>query len=338
MSIYQTIKKYFLFLSIFFVFAVSAHLIFLYLSEDSVRSPEEGGTVNIGLIGAVPNLNPATYGTDPIGDYMLRFLSRSLLRYNVETKQMEGDLANCNLGKNFSEIKCYVKNDAKWSDGSPVTKDDILATYDMFQNDDMNKTAKKALENITIEDQGEYIQFSGKADVLVLDMLLYPIIQKGIVDKIKNDSFSASSNLSSGPYVFEKRESDEKTKNEKISFVRNDKNNQEQIYIGRYVFRFFHDKNELVASKDSLNVVFPNSEINTFPSPRFDPHAFIFPEYISLFLNTDKIGPELRNLFLGSLAKTHFASLDEKTGRVLKNPFFTDESILPQNFDAAKVE
>lgn len=265
MPIYRTIKKYFLFLSVFFVFATSVHLVFLYLSEDSIRTPEEGGTVNIGIIGTVPNLSPAVYGTDPIGDYLFRFLSRSLLRYNVETKQMEGDLANCNLGKNFSEIKCYVKNDANWSDGTPVTKGDILATYDMLQKGDVNKTAKKLLENIAIEDQGEYIRFSGKADVLVLDMLLYPIIQKGMVDKIKNGTFSVSENLSSGPYIFEKRESDEKTGSEKISFVRNERNKKEQTYIGRYVFRFFHDKSELLANKDSLNIVFPNSTIDSFP-------------------------------------------------------------------------
>ena len=134
MPIYQTIKKYFLFLSVFFVFVISAHLAFLYMSEDSIRSPEEGGTVNIGFIGAIPSLNPAAYGADPIGDYILRFLSRSVLRYNVHTKQMEGDIANCNLGENFSEIKCYVKNDAVWSDGTPITKEDILATYDMLKN------------------------------------------------------------------------------------------------------------------------------------------------------------------------------------------------------------
>lgn len=265
MSIYQTIKKYLLFLSVFFVFATSTHLIFLYLSEDSVRSPLEGGTVNIGIIGTVPNLNPAAYDTDPMGDYLLRFLSRSLLRYNVETKEMEGDLANCNLGKNFSEIKCYVKNDANWSDGTQVTKEDILATYDMLKNTDTNKIVKKLLENITIEDQGEYIRFSGKADVLVLDMLLYPIIQKGVVDKIKNNGFSVSENLSSGPYIFEKRESDEKTGNEKISFVRNEYNKKDRTYIGRYVFRFFRDKNELVANKDSLNIVFPNPVVDSFP-------------------------------------------------------------------------
>jgi len=66
MSIYQTIKKYFLFLSVFFVFTISIHLVFLYVSEDALRVPEEGGTINIGIIGSVPNLNPATYGTDPL--------------------------------------------------------------------------------------------------------------------------------------------------------------------------------------------------------------------------------------------------------------------------------
>lgn len=338
MSIYQTIKKYFLFLSVFFVFAISVHLIFLYVSEDAVRSPEEGGTVNIGFIGTVPNLNPATYGTDPVGDYLLRFLSRSLLRYNVETKQMEGDLANCNLGENFSEIKCYIKNDATWSNGAPITKEDILATYDMFQNSDMNKTAKKFLEGVAITDQGEYIQFSGKADVLVLDMLLYPIIEKGLVEKIKSNGFSVSENLSSGPYVFEKRESDEKTKNEKVSFIKNEQSKKDQTYIQRYVFRFFDDKNELITNKDSLNIVFPNSAIDSLSSPRFNKYEFIFPEYISLFLNSDKINSELRGLMLGSLAKVKFPSLDEKTGMLLKNPFFTDESILPSGFDAVKID
>ena len=66
MSIYQTIKKYFLFLSVFFVFTISIHLVFLYVSEYALRVPEEGGTINIGIIGSVPNLNPATYGTDPL--------------------------------------------------------------------------------------------------------------------------------------------------------------------------------------------------------------------------------------------------------------------------------
>lgn len=338
MSIYQTIKKYFLFLSVFFVLITSTHLVLLYLVEDSVRTPEKGGTITIGFVGSVPSLNPAAYGTDPAGDYLLRFLSRSLLRYNVETKQMEGDIANCNLGKNFSDIKCYIKNEASWSDGNLITKEDILATYDLLKNTDTNKSAKKLLENITIEDQGEYIQFSGKADVLILDMLLYPIIQKDTIEKIRGGHFAVNENLSAGPYIFEKRESDEKTKSEKISFVKNEQNEKEKIYIQRYIFRFFQDKNDLLASKDILNAVFPNSTINSIPSPRFDGYRFVFPEYIGLFFNADVIGPELRNLLLGSFAKTKFSSLDEQTGKLLNNPFFTDESMLPTNFEAAKIE
>lgn len=338
MSIYQTVKKYFLLLSIFLVWAISIHLVFLYLSEDAVRNPVIGGTVNIGIIGTVPNLNPAAYSTDPIGDYLLRFLSRSLLRYNVETKQMEGDIANCNLGKNFSEIKCYIKKDEKWSDGTPIIKEDILATYDMLKNSDINKTTKKLLENISIQDQGEYIEFSGKADVLVLDMLLFPIIKKDVVDKIKNNSFSVNDNLSAGAYIFDKRETDSKSNSEKISFIRNIQNTNAKNYIGRYTFSFFNNKNDLLVNKNSLNIVFPNNTIDSLSSARFDEYKFIFPEYISLFLNADKVDPELRNLLLGSLTKISFSSLDEATGKLLKNPFFTDESILPVDFETAKIE
>jgi hypothetical protein len=338
MSIYQTIKKYFLLLSIFIVFVISIHLIFLYFSEDAVRNPIEGGTVNVGIIGTVPNLNPAAYGADPIGDYLLRFVSRSLLRYNIETKQMEGDIANCNLGKNFSEIKCYVKKDQKWSDGTPIATEDILATYDMLQNDDINKTAKKVLENITIQNQGEYIEFTGKADVLVLDMLIYPIIQKDIVEKIKNNTFSIGDNLSAGAYIFDKRETDSKSNSEKISFIRNIQNTHAKNYIGRYTFSFFNNKNDLLTNKNSLNIVLPSNTIDSLSSARFDEYKFIFPEYISLFLNADKLDSELRSILLGSLTKVSFASLNETTGKLLKNPFFTDESILPENGDITKIE
>jgi hypothetical protein len=85
-------------------------------------------------------------------------------------------------------------------------------------------------------------------------------------------------------------------------------------------------------------LVLPNSTLETLSSPRFDSYRFIFPEYISLFLNADKIGPQLRNILLGSLAKVQLTALDEQSGRILKNPFFTDESVLPTDFDPTKIE
>ncbi|HBA44950.1 TPA: hypothetical protein DEG21_03700 [Patescibacteria group bacterium] len=36
-------------------------------------------------------------------------------------------------------MKCYIKDSAVWSDGSPITKDDIIETYNTLKNTDINK-------------------------------------------------------------------------------------------------------------------------------------------------------------------------------------------------------
>ena len=194
------------------------------------------------------------------------------------------------------------------------------------------------LENIDIQDAGGYIQFSGKADLLVLDILLYPIIQKDIVEKIRKNTFSSPENVTSGLYIYEKHEMEDRTKTEKISFVKNPLSTMKDVYVQKYVFRFFRDKNELLASKDSLNIAYPSGDLTSMPSPRFDNYRFLLPEYISLFLNQEKISPELRAILLGSLSNVTFKSLDRDTGKLLRNPFFTDDTVLPAAPDAKKME
>ena len=317
---------------------MSAHLIFVYLYNESSLIPESWGTVNIGFVASPPSLNPALYGLDSTNDYILRFLSRSLLRYDIETKQMEWDIANCNLGKNFSEIKCYVKNDNKWSDGTFITKDDIFATYQLLKDTDINKPIKNILANITIQDQGDYIQFSGKADILMLDIFLYPIIQKGVAEKIRNGTFALNSFLSSGPYVFEKREVEEKTGVDKISLVKNMNTAFSGTYVEKYVYKFFRDPDSLLSNKDTLNLVYPTDKINTIPSVRFSTYNYLLPQYIALFLNSEKLNPSLRSLLLSGIGNTKFASLDEKKGKIIQNPFFWEESIAPKTMESKEVE
>lgn len=130
---------------------------------------------------------------------------------------------------------------------------------------------------------------------------------------------------------------DDRTRSEKVSFIRNTKDKTENIFIQKYVFRFFQSKDELVNNKDSLNIVYPDASISSLPSPRFESYKFLLPEYIALFLNQEKIPSELRSFLLGSLTKTTFQSLDATAGKLLNNPFFTDDSILPKDWNQEKL-
>ncbi len=190
MSVLAKISKYLLFLAVFFTFLVSAHLVVAYLYHDSTILPEEGGTISIGLVGDVPSLNPLEYGMHPKNDIVLRYLYRSMLRYDPLRREVVGDIGNCDLGQNFSIVQCYP-NQGLWSDGTPITTEDILQTYRTLSESDINPALKAILSEITIEDTGEYIAFrTDNPDVEIITLFLAPIvsaeearqIRRGILD------------------------------------------------------------------------------------------------------------------------------------------------------------
>lgn len=50
MSLYSEIKKYLLYLVGFFCLLLGVHFVVLYLYQDAIRFPVQGGTMNIGVI------------------------------------------------------------------------------------------------------------------------------------------------------------------------------------------------------------------------------------------------------------------------------------------------
>jgi ABC-type oligopeptide transport system substrate-binding subunit len=150
MTAYEKIKKYLLLLSTFFVGIITIHSVFIYLYHDSTTSPEEGGSISVGLVGEAAIPSPADYSKKSEMDFILQFLYRGMIRYNAISKKLEGDLASCDLSKNYATIQCTLRSDSLWSDGTHITRDDIFATYNLFKNTDVNPGLKQLLSNVEI--------------------------------------------------------------------------------------------------------------------------------------------------------------------------------------------
>lgn len=97
-------------------------------------------------------------------------------------------------------------------------------------------------------------------------------------------------------------------------------------YVSKYIFRFFPDKESLLAAKDTLNLIYPSHAVGVVSSPRFANLNLSLPEYVGLFANAARMPQELRALTLSLIGN---AKLEGTSGRSVKNPFFTDESIVP---------
>ncbi|MDQ1343384.1 MAG: bac 5 protein, partial [Patescibacteria group bacterium] len=223
MSAFTSVRKYLAILSAFFATMASLHLVTAYLFSDSTTVPEKGGAISIGFVGSAPGVGPVQFRKDPAGDFILRYLYRSLLRYDIDTRTMQGDLANCDLGRNFSEIRCFFKQGANWSDGTPITKEDVLATYALFSETNVNKTLQSALAKTTVEDDGEAIVFkTANPNVDLLDVFTIPVVSVKMAEKIRSGSFSMESDaVYSGKFILEGRTSEAGKSGEKITVMTN---------------------------------------------------------------------------------------------------------------------
>ncbi len=331
MSIYQKTKKYILILSVFFSLLVITHLIYLYLYNWSKVVPISWWTVSVWFVWNSPSLNPLEFSINPDNDYVLQFLYRSLIRYDIKTKKMEWDLANCDLWKNFSKIKCFVKTWAKWNDWTPITKDDVFGTYDLIKNTSVNKPLKAILDNIDITDKWDYIEFSSKnADVLLLDAFIVPIVKKEQVEKVKTSSWT-SDVVFTWNWAYDLLNKDFSEPNIKKITLTKSNNPEFKNYIWKVVFRFFSDENTLLKNENSLNIIFPGNDKELLVSPRYKKYSFLFPQYIWLYLNSEKISNlDLRKAILFQLENVKYIELDEKKWKIINNPYLWSEKITPE--------
>ena len=109
MHLFLRIKKYLFLLSLVFSLGLAFHIVGIYMYDGSETIPERGGSMSIGMIAKSPSVAPTEFSLDTNNDFILSFLYRGLLKHNPLSRTMEGDLANCDLGKSLTQIKCFFK-------------------------------------------------------------------------------------------------------------------------------------------------------------------------------------------------------------------------------------
>jgi len=264
-------------------------------------------------------------------DFILQFLYRGIIKYNTATKKLEGDLANCDLSKNYASIHCTLRADSLWQDGTRVSRDDIFATYNLFKTTDVNPGLKQLLNGVELSERGDTLIFSAKdADTLVLDALMLPIINAKDAEAIIAGKYDPKTAMTSGAYEYTTTEIDSQTKMKKIVIQKTTKFPKEKIYIGKYNFKFFPDKKSLLRYEDSLGIIYTPTDTTELPrSPRLNPYRYLLPQHVSLFVNSEKIKTELRKLILFYLDNLKYPSLNLIDKKEIVNPFFTNEKITP---------
>ena len=187
----EKLKKYLFMISVVFFTISFLHIIWIFLYHNAQLEAVPGGSISEGIIGKFPHLNPLKTGSEN-DKYILSLLYRSLLKYDIETGKIVSDLASCDVS-NISYIECYLKDDIFWSNGDPVTTADIVSTYTVLKNTQVNPVAASLLQDTTIQQNDSVIIFNNtQEDINYLNIFFQPIAPKSLLDDLTEEQLSSN--------------------------------------------------------------------------------------------------------------------------------------------------
>ncbi|PID33214.1 hypothetical protein CR969_01880 [Candidatus Saccharibacteria bacterium] len=183
-------------------------------------APAAGGTFSEGVLGPVDNLNPI-FARTSAEKSAAKLLFASLYGYD-NTGNLKGDLAESTaINKKETEYTVTLKDDLKWSDGKPLTAEDVLFTVNLLK-DPRTRAEISGWRSIKAEliDQ-KTIKFTLKNPYApFMHALSFPVLPKHILaevgpSKIREYKFSKRP-VGSGPFSFRLLQNDNADGSKKI--------------------------------------------------------------------------------------------------------------------------
>ena len=180
---------------------------FIHLDYVNPDAPK-GGTIKFGSYGSFDNLNRVAFkGSKAAG---LGYINDTLMRRVWdEAFTLYGLIAEyVDMPEDRSSITFYLNSNAKFHDGSPITRDDVLFSLETFQTKgtpNQKKTYGKVASTEMIGNNGIKMNFINNEDKelpLIIAGFL-PIIPKKFYENLDVTKTFLNIPLGSGPYTIE---------------------------------------------------------------------------------------------------------------------------------------
>ncbi len=174
------------------------------------RGQEEyavGGTFTEIFGAQPPTITPLIY-RDVYGVYVIDQVVESLGRYNPETTEMEGVLAAAwQYDPSGMWLRVLIRPNARFSDGQPVTAEDVAFTYDKMMNPQIESDRFRAvyglIDSIEVIDERVVKFHFSEPKFLNRDVSLgMPVLPKHYYENFSATEFNQSTGLlmGSGPF------------------------------------------------------------------------------------------------------------------------------------------
>ncbi len=289
-----------------------------FISTHSILSPKNGGEYSEGLIGTPKYVNPIFASTNDIDTDISSLIYSGLLKYDSK-KQLVPDLAEkFVVGADQKTYDIQLKPNLKWSDGEPLTVNDILFTFETLQNAEVGSPLIVAFQGVRIDKISDNtVRFTLKTPYApFLDSLTLGILPEHIWSEITPANMRlAKFNLQpigSGPWKFEKMVKDSGGNLQSYTLAPNTNYYGQKPYLNNVTFKFFDNFNDALSSLRSQNILglsfVPHNLKDKVSGKNLNNFGLQLPQYTALFFNQNTT--ELKD---DSLRRALAQGIDKKT-------------------------
>ena len=176
-----------------------------------------------------------------------------------------------------------------------------------------------------------------KSDINFLNIFFQPIINEKVINNLSEENltwnFPSVDWIYSWKFKITNISGDLAIWTTKFILEKNEYYNENPILIEQLIIKLFSNTNSLLKNKDNINVFNDSDNLIWNSIPRFENTKYYLPQYVSLFLNKDKIqDTNLRNFLLEQINPENLINILWKENyKVVNNPFFTEKTLTEES-------
>lgn len=288
-------KEKVLFFSLILLFLASLFLLTIdFYFKHTEIIPAPGGIYKEAIEGEPRIINPI-YATSDAERDLIEIIFSGLMKYNQEGEIVPDLAERYEIKEEGKVYEFELKKNLKWSDGEPLTTDDIVFTVKVLQDPAFKSPYLASWLGVKAEKiSPTKLRFYLKKPYFsFLELCTFKILPKHIWEQIPAQNFPlAIYNLKpvgSGPYKVEEIEQDDLGYITSVTLKRNPYYFKTGPYLDKIILSF-HKKEEEVFKK-ALNQEIKGFSLQSLPENiplNFELKPMLLPRYFALFFNQEE--------------------------------------------------
>ncbi len=268
--------------------------IFFFIHH-SAFTPKNGGEYSEAMVGQPKFINPIFSSTNDVDADLTSLIYSGLFRYDKNSQLVPDLVKEYSISENKKTYTVTLKDDLKWSDGEPITANDVVYTFETIQNIEVGSPLFTAFHGVTIEKKdNNTVTFTLKESYApFLHSLTVGILpEHAWADTTPSSIKLTKTNLQpvgSGPWKFEKMLKDDTGNIQAYTLTVNDKYYGKIPYLKTATFRFYADYQTAIDALRSQAVsaisFIPRQYEDKLAKKSLNFHPLQLPQYTALFFN-----------------------------------------------------